>query len=57
MAIVCSFGALRFNGATTLESWKRLEIEVENIDTFGCFNGATTLESWKSVPTGLTRGG
>ena len=38
---------LRFNGATTLESWKTTQNKRKAADRER-FNGATTLESWKT---------
>ena len=38
---------ISFNGATTLQSWKRIHVEpILHVEMLS-FNGATTLQSWK----------
>ena len=37
----------RFNGATTLQSWKLYKFDLNQLRILFSFNGATTLQSWK----------
>ncbi len=38
----------RFNGATAMEPWKRLEVKLPPAFGRAGFNGATAMEPWKS---------
>ena len=45
----------RFNGATTMESWKTASLAIRQLDRDPGFNGATTMESWKTARVSTTR--
>ena len=48
--------SLRFNGATTLTSWKTWSRKPMRFPFLYGFNGATTLTSWKTLESGEARG-